>query len=101
MLVKKRSDFKTEDEYLEYVATPEFMEKYSIKDKTIDQVVEEMRLPKEWMPFIEKVYHENMKKGRYEGIYLYYDVEMLVIENEDYEGAMDRLLKEKKVESCD
>lgn len=94
-MVKKRSDFQTEDEYLKYVATPEFMEKYSIKDKTLEQVVEDMRLPKEWMPFIEKVYDENMEKGRYEGIYLYYDVEMLVIENEDYEAAMDRIHKLK------
>jgi len=96
LVVKSRKEFNTEDEYLEYVATPEFMEKYSIEHKTVDEIVSDMRLPEEWMPFIEKVYRENIKKKRYEGIYFYYDVEMLVIENEDYELAMDKLERNKK-----
>lgn len=101
LMVKKREDFETEQEYLEYVSTPEFLEAYSIKGKTVDEIVEDMRLPKEWMPYIKKVYQENMLKKRYEGIYFYYDVENLVIEDEDYDACVEALEKEKQKEGGD
>lgn len=90
-VIKTREDFTTEDDYLEYVRTPDFLENYSIVGKTVEQIRSDLRLPKEWIHYVEKAYNEVRARGLVEGMDLFILVDYYVMEDEDYDKVIEEI----------
>ncbi|TES50318.1 hypothetical protein E2L07_16125 [Halalkalibacterium halodurans] len=82
-MVLKRNNFNTEEEYMKYTRSDEFLSHYSIENKTVNEVCEDMCLPMEWSEYVQELLPVLLKHNRISGYDLIAHVEDLVEQRED------------------
>lgn len=90
LMLKTRSDFSSEKEYVEYTRSLDFLLNYSLEGKTAKQIQEEMRIDEDWLYYVEKALSKLKKKGEMKGIDMVRMIDIYVIDDEDYEGWLKR-----------
>lgn len=91
MELKTRMDFKTDQEYYQYANTEEFLVNYSIKNKTLVQVMNDLVIPNDWLDQAKVVYKSQLEDEEFAGIHFALKLDNLVIQLEDYYEELSEL----------
>ncbi|KMY54425.1 hypothetical protein AC623_11310 [Bacillus sp. FJAT-27231] len=83
-MIKKRSDFNSEDDYIKYTRSSEFLSAYELNGKEAEEIHYDMRFPESWLPYVKKALPTLIKQGQFKGIDLYFLVDDLLMQEEDY-----------------
>ncbi|GIN75093.1 hypothetical protein ABC970_20240 [Bacillus licheniformis] len=84
-MIKTRNDFPTESQYIEYTRTYDFLNQYCIKDKSPKEIIADMALYKDWLPYVEKALPILLERKKTTGYDLRKKVDDLLAREDEFD----------------
>ncbi|MEK5501010.1 hypothetical protein [Bacillus sp. FSL M8-0168] len=84
-MIKNKNDFPTEDQYIDYTRTYDFLNQYSIKGKSPKEIIADMALYEDWLPYVEKALPILLEREKTTGYDLRKKVDDLLAREDEFD----------------